>query len=406
MNITIITILLPYPLTSGGAQAQYNMIDVLRKHHHITIIFPLGGQNHKWALKQLRIIWPEVTFCPYSYFRQILYFPFFINKVTRFFKLVFKSNSESFQKERILKPYGYVINNDFIQFMNNIIHHEHTDIVQIEFYPFLKLASYLPKSVKKVFVHHEIRFIRNERNLKRFTLNNYDIKYMQHLKLEEIADLNKFDKIATLTTIDKDILVTNGVYVPIVISPAAIEAKVLPYKGWNNSLVFLGGIGHAPNIEGMNWLCNEVLPLIDWGGKFHNVYLNVIGKGWHKKNIVGIPQRNICIKGFVPKLENIAYGGIMIVPILSGSGMRMKILEGAALGMPIITTTVGIEGINLRHGESCIIADKPSEFAEGIIKLMTNGRLRERLSVSAQSIYLKYYSKEALVSQREDLYKI
>ena len=178
MNITIITILLPYPLTSGGAQAQYNMIDVLRKRHHITIIFPLGGQNHKWALKELRTKWPEVTFHPYSFFRQLLYFPFFIDKVTRFFNLVFKLNSESFQKERVLKPYGYVINEDFIRFINNIVNNQPADIVQVEFYPFLKLARHLPEGIKKVFIHHEIRFIRNERNLKTFALNNSDIEYM------------------------------------------------------------------------------------------------------------------------------------------------------------------------------------------------------------------------------------
>src|SRR5574344_32398 len=114
MNLTIITILLPYPLTSGGAQAQYNMIDVLRKRCHITIIFPQGGQNHKWALKKLQAHWPPATFLPYSYFPQLHYLPFFIDKTTRFFNLIFNSKSEVFQKERILKPYGYVINDNFI----------------------------------------------------------------------------------------------------------------------------------------------------------------------------------------------------------------------------------------------------------------------------------------------------
>ena len=76
MNITIITILLPYPLDSGGTQAQYNMIDSIRHEHHISLVFPENGHNSPEALKQLKALWPEVNFYSYSYFRQLCYLPY------------------------------------------------------------------------------------------------------------------------------------------------------------------------------------------------------------------------------------------------------------------------------------------------------------------------------------------
>ena len=113
MNITIITPWLPYPLTSGGAQAQYNFIDTLRKEHHIAIIFPLNGKNRIEAMKHLQEIWPEVSFHPYSYFRQMTHGAFLKDKIVRAIKLKVCPNSDRFLVERALKPYGFYFTKDY-----------------------------------------------------------------------------------------------------------------------------------------------------------------------------------------------------------------------------------------------------------------------------------------------------
>lgn len=84
--------------------------------------------------------------------------------------------------------------------------------------------------------------------------------------------------------------------------------------------------------------------------------------------------------------------------------MRMKILEAAALGSPIVTTSVGVEGINLTNGDSCLIADTPEEFAKAIIELINSEELRTRLTKRAQSIYLENYSVKALTDLRDNIY--
>ena len=84
--------------------------------------------------------------------------------------------------------------------------------------------------------------------------------------------------------------------------------------------------------------------------------------------------------------------------------MRMKILEAAALGCPIVTTSVGVEGINLTNGDSCLIADTPEEFAKAITEIINSEELRTRLTKRAQSIYLENYSVKALTGLRDSIY--
>ena len=81
MNITIITILLPYPLDSGGAQAQYNMIEYLRYKHNITLIYPENQHNNKKTRKELQKRWHNVNLYAYPFTSQIQQPPFFFSKV-------------------------------------------------------------------------------------------------------------------------------------------------------------------------------------------------------------------------------------------------------------------------------------------------------------------------------------
>lgn len=399
MNITIITILLPYPLTSGGAQAQFNFIDNLRKIHNITVIYPVNAGNNDEALHTLMKKWPEVKFKPYSYFKQLSNAKFLYSKIKRCCNLMFRSSNKEFKKARLLEPYGYDITKSFISFVKDSISEANTDIIQVEFFPYLELCDSLPQDIKKIFIHHEIRYKRNERMMKEFDISVTDLEKMKSLKDKEIEYLNKYDTVVTLTSTDKDILKNDGVKTNIVISPAAIKSKCFSYTDWNHRITFVGGYNHIPNQEGINWFTNEVMPLIH-----SEITFDLIGKGWSNLDNKSHIQINYC--GFVEHLEDVAYGSIMVIPILSGSGMRMKILEGAALCMPIITTSVGIEGLDFKDGESCIIADSAEQFAEQIDILCNNEELRVHIAKNAQQIFNQKYSLANLVQTRNSLYKL
>ena len=84
--------------------------------------------------------------------------------------------------------------------------------------------------------------------------------------------------------------------------------------------------------------------------------------------------------------------------------MRMKILEAAAMSLPIITTTVGVEGLYFKHQESCIIADTPEEFVSAIKLLSENPELRKKIGTNACKVYSEKYSKQALAKLRDSIY--
>jgi glycosyltransferase involved in cell wall biosynthesis len=94
----------------------------------------------------------------------------------------------------------------------------------------------------------------------------------------------------------------------------------------------------------------------------------------------------------------------MIVPILSGSGMRMKILEAAAMSLPIVTTTVGVEGIDLVDGESCLIADTPDAFANAILRLEHDTALCRGLGEQANRVFRAKYHPSVLAKARNEIY--
>lgn len=403
MNIVIASILLPYPLNSGGAQAQYNMIEQLRGKHRITFLFPVNAQNRISAMHELQTKWPEVRFLPYPFVDQLLDPSFFFSKMQRALKLAFCSKSNRFIAERILKPYGYSLNGRFIRFFQNAIIQAQADIVQVDFYPFLSLVQYMPAEVYKIFVHHELRFVRNERLLSSIKLTSREDRLKHGLKVQELALLDKYDCVVTLTQVDKDVLLHEGLNVPMVVSPAAVNAEVRPYSGWKGCISFLGGFAHTPNQEGVDWFLNKVVPLM---GSNENVKVcfNIIGKGWPRSYEHASTSLHVVLKGFVEKLSDAICGSIMVVPILSGSGMRMKILEAAASSVPFITTSVGVEGLKFVHEESCMIADTPQDFANALMELIGNEDKRRALAMNALKVYEENYSVKALADKRNDVY--
>lgn len=89
----------------------------------------------------------------------------------------------------------------------------------------------------------------------------------------------------------------------------------------------------------------------------------------------------------------------MIVPILSGSGMRVKLIEGMALGKTIITTSIGAEGIEANNGEHLLIADSPEEFAACISKCLTDDEFKAKIGLNAQRLIASKYSNKSISSR-------
>jgi glycosyltransferase involved in cell wall biosynthesis len=217
--------------------------------------------------------------------------------------------------------------------------------------------------------------------------------------------LNRFDTIITLSEIDTHKLQEAGVTTPVLSSFATINRK--PETSLESScgfvLSFVGPEIHSPNKEGILWFLDSCWQRLLKSNP--NYELRIIGL-WSKETQRQLSDRyqNVHFLGYVDDLAATLKNTIMIVPIQVGSGIRMKILEAGMIGVPVVTTAVGVEGIPLVDGENCFIANTADAFVQSILKL-SEQTLREHFIVSAQKVISKNYSLEALIKNREHLYQ-
>jgi glycosyltransferase involved in cell wall biosynthesis len=144
------------------------------------------------------------------------------------------------------------------------------------------------------------------------------------------------------------------------------------------SLLFVGGFRHLPNVDAMLFFCREVLPLVR--RSLPDVALTIVGDS-PPEEVAALATDGITVTGWVPHVEPyLASHCVSIAPLRFGAGLKGKIVEAMASGMPVVTTSIGAEGMELVHGHSALIADSPEELASSIVRACTDGDLHARLS--------------------------
>lgn len=183
--------------------------------------------------------------------------------------------------------------------------------------------------------------------------------------------------------------------------PVTLDINQNSSKKVKNTIVHLGAMDWMPNLEGINWFIHEVLPKIKKINKKIDVY--IAGKGMPKKYF-NYNDKHTIIEGKIDNVQNyISNKEIMFVPLFSGSGIRIKILEGMSFGLPIISTSKGAEGIPYTHLENIIIANTPSEFCNAISLLIENKKLAKKIGKNGQLLIEKYFSKQFVINQLNNI---
>jgi glycosyltransferase involved in cell wall biosynthesis len=158
-------------------------------------------------------------------------------------------------------------------------------------------------------------------------------------------------------------------------------------------LIFTGSFRFHANYEAMKWFLGRVFP------KIRNLRPDVqlVITGDH----AGLPLpsvENVTLAGYVDDIKSlIASSQISIVPLLSGGGTRLKILEAMAIGTPVVATSKGAEGLGAEDGEQILLADSPGDFADRVLKLLGDADLHEKLSVNGKLFVKENYDWKAVV---------
>ena len=221
--------------------------------------------------------------------------------------------------------------------------------------------------------------------------------YLQHLtkKLRrfELESLNKYDAMATVTQRDLDSyrqLGYDGLGFAI---PIGIDINDYQPRMKENeiSISFIGSLDWIPNLEGLNWFLEKVWPQVV--RECPDVKLHIAGRNTPNE-IRALTSENLIIEGEVDDAkEFINAHSIMIVPLLSGSGMRVKILEGMALQRTIVSSSIGMEGIPATDKKEILIADTPNQFAEALIWAIQNPQTHLSIGSQARMFIQSYFDR-------------
>jgi glycosyltransferase involved in cell wall biosynthesis len=308
---------------------------------------------------------------------------------------------------------NHLVQEDDFQF----IHADQLTMVQFA----IRGASAFPdKKPKVIFDAHNAVWTIVERMKEnaRFFLKPVLAVEAKRVKQYEGELLRTVDHVLAVTDIDKKLLeealhfskVSNNDRIsPMTVIPIAVDTQKLQpvnRKVGSKNIVTLGTLHYPPNADGIRWFFNEVFPLVQ--KRVPDATLTIIGKN-PPQDFVELAERNpgvIKVTGYVDDLvPYLKESALMVVPVRAGGGMRVRILEAFAYAMPVVTTTVGLEGIYGTPDYDVLVADTPADFANRTSELLENVSLQEKLSTNGRELATTKYDWQAVLSAMRPIYE-
>jgi len=311
------------------------------------------------------------------------------------------------------------IHKDVMNFILSYICKNKIDIIHVDH---LHMAFYA-KEIRKRYPNipiaireHNVEYVILERfykSLKEPISRLLIKKQYTRLKKYETKILTEFNKILAITEVDKNRLIkensslTNKIEViPVGVDINKFKFYDNPFDRRKNLIVSISSMDWIPNQQGLIWFIEKVMPYIV--NSIPNAKLYIIGKGmpnWFKKYE---DRKNVFILGFIDDegLEKILQvAKVAITPLFVGGGMRVKILNYLAWGLPTVSTSIGVEGIEVTNGTEILIADDESLFAKGVISLLKEENLWNKLRKKGRKKIEDTYSWNKIVKRTLSIYE-
>ena len=226
--------------------------------------------------------------------------------------------------------------------------------------------------------------------------------YLKHLaerlRAYEVNALEDFDALASISEDDTRHFKSLGCGSPIFSIPFGLDEKELPQPvfGPARFVFHLGSMDWAPNVQGVQWFVDEVWPLVR--SEVPDVELQLAGKNF--PTVHSFTKPGLTVLG---EIENpwdmMSCHAAMIIPLRSGSGMRIKAIEAMAAGRPIVTTTLGVEGITGTDGVHFFVEDDALSFARRLVELLKNDQLAKDMGSAARAFVCENFENNELVTQ-------
>jgi glycosyltransferase involved in cell wall biosynthesis len=383
---------MPYPPNDGGAIATLNMIKgFLDKGDNISVL-TMKTHKHSFSIKNLpteikkSISWYQVDVDTE------------ISPLKAIFNLLFSSkpyNAVRFESRKFKKELEWLLKNNSY------------DIIQLEG---LYLNSYTQtirnnSNAKIVLRAHNIEYEIWERLAENESsrLKGIYLKIISNrIKRLELNFLKQIDLLVPISSRDAQVINKKD---KTFISPTGIEEDKFKFTTpkYNKSIFYIGALDWVPNQEALIWFLKNIWS--DVSSRFADWEFIVAGRNASSKFEEDIKRYDIKYIGEVDSaIEFIDEHNIMVVPLLSGSGMRIKIIEGMARGKCILTTSIGVEGIDAENGQEIFIQDSIVDSKEILIDIMQNTDKIEACRKKAYTFVKEKYNNKKIIDSLRNFY--
>lgn len=301
------------------------------------------------------------------------------------------------------KPYiaERFISKDFSSKLVQLIKNNNFDFIQIEGLYCLQYIHEIRKIFNRKIIYrpHNIEYLIWERNYKESNSifkKLYFKSLSKRLKNLEKQLINSYDYIIPISSTDANSYSESGNKKPMQVAPFGVDTREIQASlkkdtGFQEQCInYIGALDWIPNQNGLLWFIEECFPIIL--KEFPSINLKIAGRNapsWFKEKL---NHPNII---FVGEVENaydfIQNSGPIIVPLFSGSGMRVKIIESMALGKAIVATQIAADGINCQHGNNILLANDPINFAKSVVSFLNNIELQRKIGDNAFKLIKENY---------------
>ena len=386
MKILQLCIRVPFPPSDGATIAMYNISKAFYENGvELKILSFNTNKNYVPAEKISQEFSRQTGIETVDIDLRINFYPALLNLFRK----------DSFNVSRFIQE-------EFKSRLKGILSDNHYDIVHLEglyVSPYIDIIRKYSKA-KIVLRSHNVEFIIWER-LAASEKNSFKKMYLRflakRLKQYEINLLNSYDAIVPITSVDKNTFEALGCKIPILAMPLGVNVNDYPDEGNQPeefSVFHLGSMDWMPNLEAVDWFLNYVYGKLV--KQIPGIKIYLAGKDMPLK-IKEMANRNLVVMDRIEDSKNFMKDKpVMIVPLLSGGGMRVKIIEGMASGKAIVSTTVGAEGINYINNKNILIADTPDDFVSAILRLKNDKEFTKSIGLNARKLVEEEYDNNKI----------
>lgn len=383
MRILFVTTKSPLPVNDGHSLRSFNLLSAAARHHEVSLLSFVKFEVEHQYKKELESMCRSVRQFPVpdnrSRVRAAL--SACLNLPGKLPYVAAKYDREPMRRE-----------------IRRLLRAERFDLVHLDMLP---LGRFLDEiGVPVLLNEHNVESALLQRRCESISnpvARRYFTGQQRRLERFEAQVLRQVDHVIACSEDDRNLLRGMAPGQSITVVPNGVDTDLYRPSGRHSeepfNLAFVGGMNWFPNRDAVEWFQQEVMAqLLELEPR---ALLNVVGKS--AQGMAFAPEQRITMHGFVedtrPFLERAA---AVVVPIRVGGGTRLKVLEAMSMGKALVSTTVGVEGIDVRHRQHVLIADTAQQFAAALVELMGNAELRRELGRAARQLVCDSYRWDAI----------